>query len=100
MAVVHRWTLAQRSVASETFHLLGTRVRDDRGMWRTLSAPRRMHALGWLLAGAALSLLVTPAPNAKASSWVVQQATSPPPVPAGNFSAVSCPSTGFCAAVG
>ncbi len=100
MAVVHRWALAQRSVASETFHLLGTRVRDDRGMWRTLSAPRRMHALGWLLAGAALSLLVTPAPNAKASSWVVQQATSPPPVPAGNFSAVSCPSTGFCAAVG
>ena len=59
-----------------------------------------MHTLGLLLAGTALLLLVAPAPNAEASSWVVQQAASPPPVPTGNLSVVSCPSTGFCAAVG
>lgn len=75
-------------------------MRDDRSMWGTLAGPLRRHTLGSLLAGTALLLLVAPAPDAEASSWVVQQAVSPPPVPAGNFSVVSCPSTGFCAALG
>jgi hypothetical protein len=84
----------------EVFSLLGMTVRDDRLMSGTLAALLRLYKLGLLLAGVALLLLVGRAPDAEANSWVVQQAASPPPVPAGNFSVVSCPSTGYCAAVG
>jgi len=73
---------------------------DDELMWGTVDGPQRMHILRWLVGGLTLLLVLAATPTAVAGSWVVQQATSPPPVPSGNLSAVSCPTERFCAAGG
>jgi hypothetical protein len=58
----------------------------------------RTAAWRWLVVAAA-ALLVVFVPRAGAASWAIQPAAVPPE-PNGDLAAVSCPTTGWCAAVG